>query len=249
MKITRPLKAVFLACLALIASAASAQTIYKQVDEDGKVIFTDQPRQSARTVASYPIAKLGNRRDIDSEASESVEPLRRHVAESPSSRAESDGRGVESQRWINPESRTAEASFRSFGELERASATSSSPETGLSGTSPNAGSQRGRYGEIERAVTSYTSLNTSLAAQVDANEAARRARQETRTIKEAAPVLLLKPAPTDHDRLAQKGNLEFFYAVWVLAFILMAGGLLYFGWRVLELILGRALPRWRIGTG
>ena len=45
------------ACLAtlalLLASGAYAQTIYKQVDDEGRVTFTDRPNPAAKVITSY----------------------------------------------------------------------------------------------------------------------------------------------------------------------------------------------------
>lgn len=251
MKSARSLKAALVIGLTLCASAAPAQMIYKQVDDNGKVIFTDQPRESARTIASYPTARSSNR--SGSEPVDALEPKR--VAGEFSTRpgqesgrperalARGDSlRAVEAPRWIEPP--VAESSLQPYTEPARSSA--GYVENSTAALTPNSPAPR-RYGEVERAVYSYQPLNTPLAAQVDATESARRARAEASRIKDA-PVLIVKPVAPDHERLAQKKSLEFFYALWVVTFVLMAGGLLYFGWRVLELIMGRAFPRWHVGV-
>ena len=55
-----------------------------------------------------------------------------------------------------------------------------------------------------------------------------------------AKVLVIKPVPPDRDRFSEQESLSFLYVLWVVTFIFLAAGLLYFGWRVLELILRRA---------
>jgi hypothetical protein len=254
--------------------------IYKQVDEDGKVIFTDQPRQSARTITSYPTAKVANRPEVDSEAvPDTIEPRRaardrnaedrlpsdrypsarglperyaydrypqdRSPVEVPSIRPDRPGR-LEPSRWLEPDPQPlSQVGVRPYNEQ----ASSRSPEGADLLPGQDSPAPRRRVGDVERAVSGYAPLNTPLAAQIDANEAARRARQEASNAKPAAPILVVKPLAPEHDHLAQKRSLEFFYVLWVLTFVLMAAGLLYFGWKVLELILGRAFPRWHVGTG
>jgi hypothetical protein len=259
MEPNRLLKAALTIGLAISAFAASAQMIYKQVDEDGKVIFTDQPRDGARTVASYPTPKSGNRQSTDRESAEAIEAPRNSGGEL-SARAAIEGaaqptliradpirsdssRVIEGPRWI--EAPVAGASLRPFIEPSHTPGYVEGPSAALTLNSPT---PRVRYGEVERAVSSYQPLTTPLAAQVDATESARRARADASKMKEGAPVLIVKPVASDHERLAQKKSLEFFYALWVVTFVLLAGGLLYFGWRVLELIMGRAFPRWHIGV-
>jgi hypothetical protein len=240
MEPNRLLKAALTIGLVVSAFAASAQMIYKQVDEDGKVIFTDQPRDSARTVASYPTPKSGNRQAMDRESAEGIEAPRRSAGEL-SARAATEGaarleptliradpirsessRVIEGPRWI--EAPVAGSSLRPPPEPLPTPGYVEGPGAALTLNPPT---PRVRYGEVERAVSSYQPLNTPLAAQVDATEAARRARADAGKMKGGAPV---------------------FYALWVVTFVLLAGGLLYFGWRVLELIMGRAFPRWHIGV-
>ncbi len=63
MDTNRNLLKVCVASLALCATAAGAQTIYKQVDAEGRVMFTDRPDPGVRVVAGYetsPSARSGN---------------------------------------------------------------------------------------------------------------------------------------------------------------------------------------------
>jgi hypothetical protein len=239
--------------LALCASGATAQTIYKQVDEDGRVSFTDQPKSTARVVASYNTgapatarADTAARHEVPSRSdvsAESAEAPRRFSGEFSVRPIDiRPGAGEIAPRPVADQPRGADVALRPAAE----------PGQELSGaTSPAANTPRQRYGEIERAVANYTPLNSPLAAQVDATESARRARQEsTKTAKEAShPVLVVQRAAPDHDRIARQDQLSFFYALWVITFSLLGAGLLYFGWRVLSLILGGAFPNWHVGAG
>jgi hypothetical protein len=211
---------------ALFAGATGAQTIYKQIDEDGRISFTDQPRESARTVASYQTpARSYERADSD------YGPLRTQPP----------------PRLAEMAPRSTEGALRSEGDFRQVVDTGVElPAPTLQNTTPS----RPRAGEVERAIATYSPLASPLAAQADIAEAARRARQEATLNKEAsAKVLVVQPVSPDRDRHAQQKSLGFFYALWVGTFILLAAGLLYFGWRVLELILGRAFPTWNVGAG
>ncbi len=244
MKAHRALPALF---LTLFAVAASAQTIYKQVDEDGRVSFTDQPRAEARTLTSYQLGQ-GARHDavVDSD-SEALGEILRGRGLPPEvmptrpfeGRYETRGRTPRAQEQ---DRNVADVAYRPAGEgtdFENTNVTGS-PVAAPART-------RGGWGEVERAVANYAPLNSLLAAQVDANEAARRASQAKSKVA-STPVLVVQPAPPAPDRLTRQGNLEFMYALWILTFILLGGGLLYFGWRVLELVLGSAFPDWHIGA-
>src|SRR5437868_6759798 len=65
-----------IASLAICVTGAGAQTIYKQIDPEGRVIFTDQPNPGARVVASYETARPARRPNTESEET-AAEPARR----------------------------------------------------------------------------------------------------------------------------------------------------------------------------
>ncbi len=197
------------ACLAtlalLLASGAYAQTIYKQVDDEGRVTFTDRPNPAAKVITSY----------------------------------ETRGRPADTEAAPRGEVRvTTDTS------LPR-TAVSSSGATGPAANGEAA--VRSNYGEVERAVATYTPLNSPLAAQADATEAARRARQET-TKGSTAPILVVQAAPREHEATAPKSGVDPLYILWVVTFFILAAGLLYVGWQVFRLILGTAFPRFHIGA-
>ena len=186
MDTNRTLLKVFIASLALCATAAGAQTIYKQVDPEGRVIFSDQLNPAARVVASY----------------EPGRPAIRPEREDPEPNAE--------------------------------------PAAPVTGRSRN---------DVERAVTTYTSLNSPLALRVDATESARRARQEMHK-DAAAGVLIVKPVPQEareHESVAPDEGVSPYYVMWAATFLLLASGLLFVGWQTLRLILRGAFPRWQAG--
>jgi hypothetical protein len=235
------LLAAFVALLALSNHTAAAQMIYKQVDDDGRVSFTDQPKPGARTVASYPgpgtasVSPSGVQARSDREAA-APETRTSFAAEPVAIRA------VEAPRVTEISLSTADQSQRENENQQSSLAAKASPAVA------GGGLPRLRSGEVERAVFTYSALNTPQAVQVDALESARRARIETSKIRTPAPVLVVQPAAPDREPAAGRNGLDFFYAIWALTFTLLAAGLLYFGWRVLELILGRAFPQWEIGT-
>ena len=224
-------KLLLKACVAtmvFLATGASAQTIYKQVDEEGRVVFTDQPKASARTVASFESSRPRAQAvaDVDNGSRIAPEPARRVVAQAAVSEA------AETVPRYD-----AEAMPRNgYG-------ADALPRTAVDPSIP-AGTSRGR-GDVERAVFSYATLNTPLAAQVDATEAARRARQASRK-DDGKMVLVVQATPHDHAPTA-KPDLSAAYIAWAVTFFLLAGGLLYVGWQVFRLILGRAFPRWELG--
>ena len=180
MDTNRILFKVCIASLGLCATVAGAQTIYKQVDPQGRVMFTDQPNPAASVVTSYEAGKPAGR--LEWQASEP-----------------------------NPE-----------------------PAAPASGRLRN---------DVERAVTTYTPLNSPLALRVDATESARRARQEMH--KDAATaVLIVKPVPAEHEPVAPDEGISPYYFLWAATFLLLASGLLFVGWQTLRLILRGAFPRW-----
>ena len=187
----------FKACIAsmmLVTGAAAAQTIYKQVDENGRVMFTDQPSPAARVVTSFETARDRGRASADRETS--AEPNR--------------------------------------------------PETAIAAeTMPGEDGVRGR-GDVERAVFSNSILHTPLAAQADANEAARRSRQQMQK-PTAAPVLTAQAAPREHGAAPAKSGMDMAYIIWAATFFVLAAGLLYVGWQVIRLTLGVTFPRWELG--
>ena len=184
------------ASLALFATAAGAQTIYKQIDADGRVTFTDQPNPGARVVASYETGRVAVR----------AQPLAADFQAAPTT-ADSDPVG-------------------------RLSA-------------PGAGRTRN---DVERAVFSYASLDSSLASHVDALEAARRARLEASRDAKPAGVLLVTPVPRGHEPPPpQRAGTDILYMLWVATFCVLAGGLLLVGWKTIRMIL-RGLPHRQMGA-
>jgi len=182
MDTNRTLLKVFVASLALCATAAGAQTIYKQVDPEGRVIFSDQLNPAARVVASY-------------------EPGR------PATRLE----------W-------------------QASEPNAEPVAHASGRLRD---------DVERAVATYTSLNSPLALRVDATESARRARQEMH--KDAAAGVLIVKESREHESVAPDEGVSPYYVMWAATFLLLASGLLFVGWQTLRLILRGAFPHRQAG--
>lgn len=190
----------------LLASGVSAQTIYKQVDDEGRVTFTDRPNPAAKVITSF----------------------------------ESRGR---------PADAPVEARVTTETSLPRtavSSAGATRPSQPLPMTN-DAIAARSNYGEIERAVATYTPLNTPLAAQADATESARRARQEANK-RSTSPILVVQATPREHEATAPKSGVDTFYILWVVTFLILAAGLLYVGWQVFRLILGTAFPRFHIGA-
>lgn len=59
---------ICIASLALFATAAGAQTIYKQVDAGGRIMFTDRPSPEARVVASYETSRSARQQENEAEA-------------------------------------------------------------------------------------------------------------------------------------------------------------------------------------
>jgi hypothetical protein len=104
--------------------------------------------------------------------------------------------------------------------------------------------------EAERAANTYSSLQSASAQQVDANESARRARQEMQMRKDpAGGVLIVKPIPRERDPVSRYEGFTAYYVMWAATFFLLAAGLLYVGWQILRLILRSAFPRWQLGIG
>ena len=56
----RVLACLLVAPLLLLATEVSAQTIYKQTDAGGHVLYTDQAEPAARVMTSVPAARHGN---------------------------------------------------------------------------------------------------------------------------------------------------------------------------------------------
>jgi hypothetical protein len=258
--------------VAVVATAVHGQTIYKQVDEDGRVIFTDQPKPTARTVASFQtgaasVSNAPSRAEPraeppnDSPAREAAEPPRRSFAEvaTASARfplteraAEPVARTVSAAEPVALSSRQSELSSVAPGTSTPASTATSaavSPQAFLGATSSATALAKPRPGEAERAVSTYTPLASPQSAQIDAIESARRARQDAAKEKNAAAkVLLTQPLPKERASVPAHNGLGFFYALWVITFFCLGAGLLYVAWYVLRLILGGAFPRWEVGT-
>ena len=219
-----------IASLALCAGTAGAQTIYKQVDTDGRVIFTDQPNPSARVVASFETARPAR--------VERDEPRREEIQRADI-RAES---AVESYPREMVPNFTAPQRMRtaddSAGDVKIPAVPRAVPV---------------RANDVERAVFSYKPLDTPLAAQIDATEAARRLRQDAYKNPVAAGVLVVtKPAPSVHEpvkTLKMHEDVDGYYYMWAITFFLLAGGLLYMGWQTIKLVLSGAFPRWNLGAG
>lgn len=223
-----------LAALAFCASSAMAQTIYKQVDAEGRVSFTDQPNPSAKVVASYETARRMARaradedpgRDEERAATESRNPAPLVMPDRPASRAAESFPPMRYQTYA-PDSEALPAA---------APVPAASP-------APVAAARRASN-DVEKAVFSYAPLESTLAYEVDAREAAR-ARQAKRV--EATPVLVVKPLPREREPVKMHEDFNRYYVMWALTFFLMAAGLLYVGWQVMRLILGGAFPRWNVG--
>lgn len=244
------LKACCVASLALFASIAGAQTIYKQVDADGRVMFTDQPDPSARVVASYDTSRRARRPDSESDGP-AAEPVRRPAAEIARAPTE------ESQRWpVADPMRRAPAEIEAQfvpAWVESARAAESEPSFAAVPDAKSGGpaqpSARRLTSDAERAASTYTPLDSPLAYQVDASEAARRAQQEMHRNATSSGVLVVKPLPREHEPAPRYEGFTGFYMMWVATFFLLAAGLLYVGWQVLRLILRSAFPRWQLGVG
>ena len=222
MDTTRTLFKVFTVFLALFASAAGAQTIYKQIDADGRVMFTDQPNPGARVVASYETSRPARRGDTDADEAV-VQPAPRPAPEV-------------SVSLVTP----------ALAETRKV------PDPGISATPAElVNTTSGRLPvDAERAARTYTPLQSPLALQVDASESARRAEQETRKDKDpAAGVLVVQPLPRDHEPTKPYEGFTVFYVMWAATFFLLAAGLLYVGWQTFRLILRGAFPRWQLGLG
>jgi hypothetical protein len=211
-----------IASLALCATAAGAQTIYKQVDPEGRVMFTDQPNPAARVVASYETARPARRADSEMEE-QAAQPARTAITETD----------------LRPPAPVVMGTVatRSSADWPSGSAASAVP-------APSAPSTR----EAERAANAYAPLQSASALQVDANESARRARQEMQK-EPAAGVLIVKPLPRERDPAPRYEGFTAFYVMWAATFFLLAAGLLYVGWQIIRLILRGAFPRWQLGIG
>ena len=264
----RTLLGICIAAATFIPFAAPAQTtIYKQVDEEGRVLFTDQPRANARTLSSYQTGARPASRLSDAEVLERVEGRRSAPPPPPPETSavaglyaplvEPDRRRVTERE--SPLSGSSEEprrySFGSTFDSERARMPEQSPEPPSTSSSPAPSSGSAtpathvRSSEVERAVFSYAPIASPAAAQVDATEAGRRARQEASKASATTPVLKVTPLTPDRPRADFKQGVNIYYTVWALTFLIMAAGLLYVGWQVMRLILGEAFPRWHIGAG
>ena len=203
--------------LALFATAAGAQTIYKQVDAGGRIMFTDRPSPEARVVASYETSSPARRQENDAES----------VAQAPEIRA-------------LPESRT-------FGEIRTAQDFRGNATGVPATAAPKAMLRPAvAANDVERAVATYSPLTSALAMEKDAAESARRARQEAQKNTPAA-VLVVKPVSHEREALQAHEGISTFYVLWVTTFFILAAGLLYVGFQTLRLILRGAFPRWELG--
>jgi hypothetical protein len=228
---------ICIASLAVFATAASAQTIYKQVDADGRVMFTDRPSSQARVIASYETSKPARRQDTEAEA----------AAEPGRVRAGAEDRGPIAQNASTPpepralRESVAPPEIRTVQDFRGAGATEI-PST----PAPKAIIRAVAANDVERAVTTYTPLQSPLALQADATEAARRARQEMNKVA-ASGVLIVKPVPREREPIQTHEGITAFYVLWAGTFFLLAAGLLYVGFQTLRLILRGAFPRWELG--
>ena len=218
-----------IASLALCAGTAGAQIIYKQVDADGRVIFTDQPNPSARMAAAFETT--GPAWELDE--------MRR---DEPRTESPTEARTDSPRRDMVP----------NFTAPERMRVADDPAPHELK-ISPVPLTPTVRTNDVERAVFSYKPLDTPLAAQVDATEAARRLRQDAYKNPVAAGVLVVtKPAPSVHEpvkTLKMHEDVDGYYYMWAITFFLLAGGLLYMGWQTIKLVLSGAFPRWNLGAG
>jgi hypothetical protein len=96
---------------------------------------------------------------------------------------------------------------------------------------------------IERALASHSMLDTPFTAEVDALEAARRARQSAARLAVARPVLLRAAAIESEKMLEETESVSTPYYLWAGTFFLLAAGLMYVGWLVLSLVLGSLFRR------
>jgi hypothetical protein len=251
------LMGAFAAMLLVAVGSASAQTIYKQVDQEGRVIFTDQPAPGARTITSFETSRARAPAPVENgEWANRAEASRRHLprivepaaSETPARTATESEAPRRFAAEVDAANRPAPvAAARPATEI-----TSSKPAevAAANPQSPGVPVARSNYAEVERAVATYSALNTPMAAQADALEAARRARQEASRNTNGGAVLVVQAAPRDQEPAAKKsGGLDSFYLLWAVTFFALAAGLLYVGWQVIRLILGTAFPRWQVGLG
>ncbi len=235
----RKLLPALVATVALLASAgAFAQTIYKQVDANGRVTFTDRPSADARVVASYESPRA--------HAQEDGRQSRYPEVQYPDNRRAEDLRpSAALYPDVFPAPRQAE-SFAQGGNDMRQQRSSEDAAARMVESPAWQDSTPGR--EIERAVFTAATLATPDAAQIDFMESARRARQEA-TYREAAPILVVHDAPraTYAAPASTKRAMSSFYILWAGAFLVLAAGLLYVGWQVIRLVLGSSFPRWHVG--
>jgi len=217
------------ACIAsmLLIGTVSAQTIYKQVDDEGRVIFTDQPASGSRTLSIIESSPPRAQQPVADNADSGVraEPARR-----------AEPMAAESSR-VEPERRVF---------VERRDSTRrigiGAAQGGVVAPATRAGS-----GDVERAVATYTALNTPMAAQADAVEAARRARLGA-TKDTVGAVLVVQATPREHEQVIKNSGMDSMYFLWAATFFALAAGLLYVGWQVFRLVLGTAFPRWHVGA-
>lgn len=226
---------ICIASLALFATSAGAQTIYKQVDAGGRIMFTDRPSPEARVVASYETSRSARRQENDAEAI--AEPVRGPAfAQEPRRIAQSE-----------PAEIRALPEYRTFGEIRTAQ-----DFRGNSTDVPSMAAPRATLrpvvaaNDVERAVATYSPLTSALAMEKDAAESARRARREAHKISPAA-VLVVKPVSHEREALPAHEGISTFYVLWVTTFFILAAGLLYVGFQTLRLILRGAFPRWELG--
>ena len=182
----------------MLIGTASAQTIYKQIDDEGRVVFTDQPAPGLRTLAT-------------------IEPSRPRAQQPAVDHAETE---ISPGAPVTAEPRTEITIRKSSG--------------------------MAAFGPQERAVATYTVLNTPMAAQADAVEAARRARLGA-SKDTVGPVLVVHASPREQEQVIKKSGMDSMYFIWAATFFALAAGLLYVGWQVFRLILGTAFARWNVG--
>lgn len=240
------------ASLALIASAGNAQTIYKQVDPEGRVMFTDRPSPEARVITSYETSRRSSRTDND--ADDAYVPSSRRPMIEPTAApmaAESERRVAppETPRLAEPAATTIRISEAPGRPAYSFSSTMNLTESGTGSAASRQTALRSAN-DVERAIATYSPLTSSLAMEKDAVESARRARQELQKAAPApAPVLVVKPVAREREPSQQHEGVTSFYLLWAGTFFLLAAGLLYVGWQTMRLILRGGFPRWQLGIG
>lgn len=93
---------------------------------------------------------------------------------------------------------------------------------------------------VQRALATNSMLDTPFTAEVDALEAARRARQSGVRVAAARPVILSTTVSRESRQISPAASVDSRpYYLWAGTFFLLAASLLLVGWQVIRLILGR----------